>query len=163
MKKFAIAAALIILVLIFTAFSFNTSRQENEIPYPEGYRYWVHIKTTLVGPESPAFKINGGYHHIYANTKAMQGYISGYFPDGSVIVFDVLDIKEQNGNTLEDTRNRIDVMMKDSLKFASTGGWGYEEFKGDSHTERLLTPTTKTQCFSCHTKKDDYVFSEFRK
>lgn len=163
MKKFALTVSLTIPVFIFTAFSFNISCQENEIPYPEGYRYWVHIKTTLVGPESPSFKLNGGYHHIYANEKAMQGYTSGHFPEGAVIVFDVLGIKQQNGNMLEDSRAHIDVMVKDSLKFAGTGGWGYEEFKGDSHTERTLTSTTKTQCFNCHAKKDDYFFSEFRK
>lgn len=163
MKKILTLAALIIPIFILAAFSFNTFSEENEVPYPEGYRYWVHIKTTLTGPENPSFKINGGYHHIYANTKAMQGYTSGNFPEGSIIVFDVLGMKEQKGNILEDSRTHIDVMLKDSLKFASTGGWGYEEFKGDSHTERSLTLTTKTQCFNCHTQKDDYVFSEFRK
>ena len=150
-------------ILSLTAFSFDKLFQENEIPYPDGYRYWVHIKTGLVGPQSPAFKTTGGYHHIYANPKAMEGYTLGHFPQGSVIVFDVLNMKEQGGNIQEDGRSHLDVMMKDSLKFASTGGWGYEEFKGDSHTERTLTPAIKTQCSNCHAQNEDHVFSEFRK
>ena len=93
----------------------------------------------------------------------MQGYTTGYFPEGSVIVFDVLNMKEQNGNFQEDNRNRVSVMMKDSLKFASTGGWGYEEFKGDSHTERTLSQAAKAQCYNCHAEQPDHVFSEFRK
>jgi len=161
-KQFTVLITIAAFVTLF-GFTFNKSTQEDEVPYPEGYRMWTHIKTGLIGPTNPNFQFSGGYHHIYANAKAMQGYTSGYFPEGSVIIFDVLDTKEQNGNTQESSRNHLDVMVKDSLKYASTGGWGYEEFKGDSHTERILTPTKKTQCFNCHAKKADYVFSEFRK
>jgi hypothetical protein len=162
-KKNLIILGVCISILTLTAFSFDKLFQETEIPYPDGYRYWVHIKTGLVGPQSPFFNTTGGYHHIYGNAKAMQGYTSGHFPEGSVIVFDVLNMKEQGGNIQEDGRNHLDVMVKDSLKYASTGGWGYEEFKGDSHTERTLTQATKMQCSSCHAKMEDHVFSEFRK
>ncbi len=141
------------------------SKEDVEVPYPEGYRMWTHVKTGLIGPTNPNFKTTGGYHHIYANAKAMEGYMTGKFPEGSVLVFDVLDTKEQFGNIAENGRKHIDVMVKDSLKYSSTGGWGYEEFSGDSHTQRVLTPVTKAQCFSCHlTKKsNDFVFSSFRK
>lgn len=157
--------AIIIVAVLITlgSLAFNNPVQEPEVPYPEGYRMWTHVKTGLIGPTNPNFQSSGGYHHIYANDKAMQGYTTGYFPDGAVIIFDVLDAKEQNGNTLESTRNHLDVMVKDSLKYASTGGWGYEEFKGDSHTERLLTPQAKKQCANCHAQNADQVFSDFRK
>jgi hypothetical protein len=154
---------LILSITLIIAASFTTIKiAENEIPYPEGYRHWTFIKTKLVGPKSPGFAFNGGFNHIYANEKAMQGYVTGKFPEGAVLVFDVIDAAEANGNAKETNRNHVDVMIKDSVKFATTGGWGYEEFKGSSKTERLLTPTAKTQCFNCHAKQDDYVFSEFK-
>lgn len=162
MKKNIIVVLSCFFCLSFLGFD-NSSSPTNEIPYPTGYRYWVHIKTGLIGPGNPNFQTSGGYHHIYANAKAMEGYSTGYFPDGSMLVFDVLDTKEQNGNIQESNRKHIDVMLKDSLKYASTGGWGYEEFNGDSYTQRILTPTAKTQCFNCHAKINDFVFSEFRK
>jgi len=157
-----------ILILIASAiaigsFAFNKTPAEEEVPYPEGYRMWVHIKTGLIRPENPNFKFSGGYHHIYANAKAIQGYTSGNFPEGSILIFDVLDTKEQNGNIQEGSRKHLDVMVKDSLKYTTTGGWGYEEFNGDSHTERMLIPTVKIQCHNCHAKTSDNVFSEFRK
>ena len=45
------------------------------------------------------------------------------------------------------------------------GGWGYEEFKGDSQTERSLTTQGRTACYKCHTQQRnrDFVFSAFRK
>lgn len=150
-------------LLLLGSFTFMPATQEPEVAYPDGYRMWTHIKTGLIGPTNPNFRFAGGYHHIYANALAMQGYNTGYFPKGSIIVFDVLDTKEENGNTMEAARNHVDVMVRDSVKYASTGGWGYEEFKGDSHTERLLTPAAKTQCYNCHTQKADHIFSEFRK
>lgn len=163
MKKYYFQLAAIIVFGVLAVFSFGKNSEENEISYPEGYRFWTHIKTGLVGPTNPNFQTNGGYHHIYANEKAMEGYKTGKFPEGSVIVFDLLNIKEQNGNFQEAERKHLDVMVKDSGKFAETGGWGFEEFKGDSHTERAMTLTTRTQCSNCHAKQDDYVFSEFRK
>ena len=161
MKKVVIVV--LISIVCFSFITFETKIvAENDIPYPEGYRMWTHIKTELIGPGNPNFESNGGYHHIYANAAAMQGYNSGYFPDGSVLIFDVLNTREHGGNTQEAGRKRLNVMVKDSLKYSSTGGWGYGEFTGDSHTQ-ILTPTLKTKCFNCHSKRENYVFSRFRK
>lgn len=162
-NKITVIFAIAGFITFIGGFTFAKSAKEAEVNYPEGYRKWTHIKTGLIGPTNPNFRFSGGFHHIYANEKAMQGYTSGYFPNGAILVFDVLDTKEQNGNTLESGRKHLDVMVKDSLKYAGTGGWGYEEFKGDSHTERLLTSAAKNQCFNCHAKQADFVFSEFRK
>jgi len=138
---------------------------DSTVPYPNGYRNWVHVATTLVGPQSPFFAGNGGIHHIYANEKAVKGYETGTFPDGSIVVFDLLDTKEVNGATSEGPRKRIDVMLKDAQRFPSTGGWGFERFLGDSETDPALTAEQKATCFSCHERRkaQDYVFSKLRK
>lgn len=138
---------------------------DSTVPYPNGYRKWVHVGTTLVGPQSPFFVSNGGIHHIYANEKALKGYETGTFPDGAIVVFDLLDTKELNGATIEGPRKRIDVMLKDGQRFSSTGGWGFERFLADSETDPALTAEQKANCFSCHEKRkaQDYVFSQLRK
>jgi hypothetical protein len=41
------------------------------VSYPAEYRKWVHVKSTLVGPESANFAVSGGIHHNYANEKAL--------------------------------------------------------------------------------------------
>lgn len=135
------------------------------VPYPNGYRKWVHVGTTLVGPQSPFFANSGGIHHIYANDKAMKGYETGKFPDGAILVFDLLATQEINGATIEGPRQRIDVMLKDAQRFPKTGGWGFERFLGDSETEPSLTEERRGLCFGCHEKRkaQDFVFSTFRK
>jgi hypothetical protein len=135
------------------------------IPYPAGYRKWVHVKSAVVGATSPFFKSGGGIHHIYANEKAMEGFTSGQFPDGAALVFDLLKTTEKDGTIFEDARERIDVMVKDSKRFMASGGWGFERFQGDSQSERPLTEEHRKQCFTCHEQRrsQDLVFSTFRK
>lgn len=135
------------------------------VSYPDGYRKWVHIGTTLVGPQSPFFASSGGIHHIYANDQAMKGYETGKFPDGAILVFDLLDTKELNGATIEGPRKRIDVMLKDTQRFPGTGGWGFERFLGDGQSNPTLTEEKKTLCFNCHekSKAQDFVFSKYRR
>jgi len=149
----------------FTAALHQGAVPGDPVVYPQGYRNWVHVKSALVGPQSPFFERVGGLHHIYANEKAMEGYRTGRFPDGSLLVFDLLETRESAGATAEGPRRFIDVMEKDSQRFAATGGWGYEEFKGDSQSERVLAPEAARKCHDCHAaaKDRDSVFSRFRK
>src|SRR5215510_8257396 len=149
-----------------TTWSLSLRAKPNDaVPYPAGYRLWTHVKAALVGPQSPAFDNSGGIHHIYANEKAMEGYRTGRFPDGSVLVADFLETRENAGVTTEGARRRIDVMLKDGKRYAATGGWGFEQFKGDSQTDRMVTAEIAANCFACHSKQKerDSVFSEFRK
>jgi len=136
-----------------------------QVPYPEGYRLWTHVRSGVTGPESPDFKTTGGIHHIYANDKAMKGYQAGRFPDGSTIVYDLLEAPTKGGVTTEGRRRYITVMHKDSKRFAETGGWGFEVFRKDSQTDRTIGPDAKTKCFDCHSsqKDRDFVFGSFRK
>ena len=119
----------------------------------------------LVGPQSPAFASEGGIHHIYANAKALEGYETGKFPDGSMIVYDLLEIKEVAGNTIEGPTRRVDVMVKQSELYRTTGGWEFMSFPGGNPANGKLTVERQAACGACHAKRNDhdFVFSEFRK
>jgi hypothetical protein len=151
--------------LLVTCSLYLPAKPNDLIPYPMGYRQWVHVMSALVGPESPFFKNSGGIHHIYANDKAMEGYKSGRFPDGSIIVADFLETQESKGITTEGPRRRIDVMLKDGNRYTETGGWGFEQFRGDSQIDRMVTAEIAAKCFACHVtqKEHDSVFSKYRK
>jgi len=154
---------IVVFVLVISSL-YLRANPDDKIPYPTGYRQWVHVMSALVGPESPFFENSGGIHHIYANEKAIEGYRSGRFPEGSIIVADFLETRENKGITLEGPRRRIDIMVK-SKRYAETGGWGFEQFKGDSQTDRMVTAEIAAKCFACHVtqKERDSVFSKFRK
>lgn len=162
--KFAAIAAFTALMIAVSAP--RTVLSDGAVPYPEGYREWTHVKSQIIGPESPIYKKFGGIHHTYANPKAIEGLKTGKYQDGAVFVFDQLELHvKDRGVTAEGPRRFIDVMYKDAAKFPKTGGWGFEEFNADSKTERLLTADSAARCFTCHAsqKERDYVFSTFRK
>jgi len=144
------------------------ARPNDAIPYPTGYRQWTHVKSTIIGPKSPAYEQIGGIQHIYANEKGMEGYRTGRFPEGSILVYDFLKTEEDAysaGRTNEGPRRFTSVMVKDSKRYAATGGWGFEEFRGDSQTDRMIGADAPTKCYACHTsqKERDFVFSAYRK
>jgi hypothetical protein len=134
------------------------------VPYPEGYRQWTHVKSMTINQGHALYDTFGGIHHLYANSKAEQGYKSGKFADGSVIVFDLLEAKAAANTVQEGARKVLGVMHKDARKYKDTGGWGFEGFKADSKTERAVGKNAAAACFQCHTarKNSDYIFSTFR-
>lgn len=144
---------------------FSIWAQVDDAGFPQEFRKWAHVKSVLVGPQSAAFATEGGIHHIYANEKALEGYETGKFPDGSVIVYALLQTKEVAGNTIEGETRRIDVMMKNSDQYAATGGWEFMSFPGADRTHGKLTAERQATCSGCHSKRKDHdgVFSEFRR
>ena len=141
----------------------SSASAEATVAYPEGYRNWVHVKSGVIGPTHKSFASLGGFQHIYANAEAIAGYRTRTFPEGSIVVFDWLEMKETAGAFEEGPRRQVDVMVKDSKRFAKTGGWGFQRFVKDSKTELAAAPTPQ-QCFDCHNrlKKDGLILSSYR-
>lgn len=133
------------------------------VPYPEGYRHWLHVKTMLIEPGHALEDPFQGIHHVYANKHAEKGLKEGKYANGSVLVFDLLKYEEKDKTIQEGERKLVGVMVKDDKKYAATGGWGFEGFAGNSKTERLTKDGGKS-CYGCHEpqQKSDYVFSKYR-
>jgi len=134
------------------------------VPYPKGYRGWTHVKSMIIQPGHALYDTFGGIHHIYADKTGMKALQSGKaFPDGAILIFDLLEVKSADNTLTEGQRKVLGVMQKDSKRFAGTGGWGCEGFKGD--TQERVVSDAKTACFDCHAtqNKSDYVFSRYRK
>jgi Cytochrome P460 len=72
--------------------------------------------------------------------------------------------------TVPDTLHDVDFMVKDSKRFADSGGWGYVQFIYDSASDTFATDPkhigdAATCGFACHTivAAKDYVFTEYGK
>lgn len=150
-------------LLAVTGMAGAGENKPSPILYPEGYRDWTHVKSMVIQQGHPLFETFGGIHHIYANDTAIKAMILGTpTPDGAVLVFDLLEAKSDNHAIVEGARKVVGVMNKDAGKFAATGGWGFEGFKGDSRARIVTDP--KTACFDCHAAQlgSDFVFSRYR-
>jgi len=134
------------------------------VPYPEGYRDWTHVKSMVIEEGHPLYDGFGGIHHLYANAPAMEGYRTGSFPDGAVIVFDLLAAERADDALTEGARKVLGVMVRDAAARAGTGGWGFEGWAEGDPGRPVVGAAAAEACFACHTAVEDrgYVFSSWR-
>lgn len=163
MKKLITSVTVLSLTILFLANASSGEVKKAVVKYPEGYRNWVHVKSMVIQQGHSLYDSFGGIHHIYANDKALKAMKNGkLYPDGAVLVFDLLEAKSENNATVEGPRKIVGVMEKNTKKFAETGGWGFEGFKGDTKERAVTDP--KNACFSCHEpqRTTGFVFSNYR-
>ncbi len=151
------------LILAVVALTTSVPAVAGEVAYPNGFRQWGHVKSMVLKPGHPLYDAVGGMHHIYANPKAMQGYKSGKFADGSVIVFDLFEAIDKDNAVAEGKRKAVVVMARNGKAHKANDGWGYEVF--DAQTKKgSLDAKGQADCHACHTsqKDKDFVFSAMR-
>ncbi len=144
--------------------------EELKVPFPQGYRQWTFLHGTISPATSPSFgkkpcekPCTGGIMYFYANGKALSGFRTGKFEDGSIVADEFLETHGRDGGAaLEGPRRGVGVMVKDSQRYAATGGWGFASFDGDSQVDQN-TEAQKKACFECHVprKDHDYVFTQY--
>jgi len=104
------------------------------------------------------------------NDIAMKAYREGKlpFPDGTIIValhWNYVPSEENNKvfgraqSFVAGSPKNTQVMVKDSKKYAATGGWGFGDFKDGKPSDESLHKA----CFPCHepAKARDFVFSQY--
>jgi len=120
---------------------------------------------------------------IVANPVMIAAYEAGVpgngkpFPDGAKMAkihYNPKKLETFPAATVPGSLHDIDFMVKDSKRFADSGGWGYAVFDYNAASD-TFTPGTladkppqanDAKCgFACHTivKARDYVFTEFPK
>lgn len=158
--------ALVATAALGTASLVARAASPRAVAYPEGFRQWTHVKSmAITGKDHALFSSFGGLHHVYVNTAGRAALIAGKpLPDGAVLAFDLLEAREAGGTIQEGARKFTGVMQRDRRAFAATGGWGFEAFAGDSHTDRVVKDGGKS-CFDCHQSRAEqgFVFSEWRR
>lgn len=110
---------------------------------------------------------------ILGNPAMIEAYGSGLpaegkkFPDGvKMVKIHWNAIKSPDGfpALVPGTLHDIDTMVKDSKRFAATGGWGWGQFNYDDASQSFSPLGKGPGCgFACHTKVagKDYVFTRF--
>lgn len=144
---------------------------EKGTPYPEGYRHWTFLHSSMVPATFDAFAKKpcekpcmAGLFYFYANDKAIEGLRAGSYPDGAIFAEEMLEwLSTSNGGAKEGSRRIIGVMVKDSQRYSSTAGWGYGTFEDGSRTG-TLDAKQREACHQCHVARKDqgYVFTEHR-
>lgn len=149
------------------------------ITLPPGYRNWELISVAALGPPVNDVRAKLG------NDSAMNALRQGTVPyaDGSIIarlawkqtqdpqtvnafrlqaaqahLSEAAIAKLLSASFVAGSPTNVQFMIKDSKKYASTGGWGFAQFtNGKPDTVAVQT------CFACHApaKATDFVFTRY--
>ncbi|RUW34723.1 cytochrome C oxidase subunit III, partial [Mesorhizobium sp. M1E.F.Ca.ET.041.01.1.1] len=97
------------------------------VTIPDGYRGWE-----LVAPALEADPLNE-LRAVVGNSVAIEAYRAGTlpFPDGAVLVklaWKRAQSPEFEPASVPGAATTVQVMVKDSKKYAATGGWGFGRF-----------------------------------
>jgi hypothetical protein len=137
-----------------------------------GYEAWQVVSVSEDG---------GLIAAIVANPVMIDAYRAGMpgngkpFPDGArmaKIHYTPKKLETFAAATVPGTQHDVDFMVKDSKRFADSGGWGYAVFEYEAASDTFRPGTLTDQppqgndakCgFACHTivKTRDYVFTDY--
>lgn len=135
------------------------------VKIPEGYREW-----RLITVAHEAGK-NNDIRAVLGNDTAVKAFREGTrpFPDGTVIarLAYVYQSSAENDKVFPAPQSfvagdptNVQFSVKDSKKYAETGGWGGQFENGVADPSEPLIKS----CFACHVKLDrstDLVFSHY--
>ena len=131
---------------------------------PQGYRDWRWISSAHEAGNLNSLGVKLG------NDVAIKAYREGKlpFPDGTIIAaVHWSNVPSDENNTVfgraqsfvPGPATNIQFMIKDSKKYAATGGWGFGHFNKDG---TLGNDALMKTCFPCHAKASrDLVFTRY--
>jgi len=171
MKSFTILIlAIAVALTILAALPFALGHAEDEATpifggkLPDGYRDWG-----LISVAHEEGNLND-LRAILGNDVAIKAYREGKlpFPDGTILArlaWSYVPSEENNKvfgrrqSFVAGLPTNVQFMVKDSRKYASTGGWGFAQFN-DGKPAAEVVPSA---CFSCHepVKARDFVFTRY--
>jgi hypothetical protein len=131
---------------------------------PPGFRDW-----TVISVSHEAGNINS-IGAVLGNDVAIKAYREGKlpFPDGSIVaaIHYAYVPSEENNKVFGKVQSfvagpatNVQFEVKDSKKYAATGGWGFGHFNKDG---TLGNDALMKTCFPCHAKASrDLVFTQY--
>jgi len=142
----------------------STGAVDDAIRMPAGYRDWPVI---TVAHEAGSFN---DLRAVLGNEVAIKAFRGGTrpFPDGSIIARLAWRyvpspqndaVFGQTQSSVAGAATNVQFMVKDSKRFAATGGWGFAQFDAG----QPVKPAALASCFPCHRQitPQDLVFSHY--
>jgi hypothetical protein len=170
MKRFAfcLIAGVTMAALVALTAPAPGQADEKSAPYvteiPQGYRDWQWISST-----HEAGNLNS-IGALLGNDVAMKAFREKAlpFPDGAILAalhYRYVPSDENNKifgkvqSFVPGASTNIQFMVKDSTRYAATGGWGFGHFADGKPADAAFMKS----CFPCHerAKATDFVFTHY--
>jgi hypothetical protein len=149
---------------------------DGDLILPKNFEHWVYVGSPLT-PNA----LNNGmanfpeFHNVYIEPGAYEIYQkTNVFPEGTIFFKELqLTLPAQNPDGSRDEPsgrgyfpghlNGADVTVKDTKRYAATGGWGYYNFNHHEPKAPTAKLKSKDECAYCHmaNAKKDEVWTQF--
>jgi hypothetical protein len=135
---------------------------EGRDPVPLTPGVWSHRVSAFAGT---TVTLRGGPRRERCNAIAIKAYRDGTlpFPDGTVLAklaWKHVASPEFEPASIPGAATTVQFMVKDSKKYAATGGWGFGRFVDGKPADEVQ----HRSCFACHqarVKNHDLVFTRY--
>ena len=146
------------------------------LPKNNIWREWVFVGEPLTPNALNDGKANfPEYHNVYIEPGSYEIYKkTGEFPEGTILFKELqltLPGENPDGSRTEPSGrgyfpgafNGADVTVKDTKRYADTGGWGYYKFNHHEPKAPTATVQPRDKCAFCHiaSAKKDEVWTQF--
>lgn len=130
-----------------------------QVVRPAGYREWVFLTSGLgmtYGPAQPAAGRPPLFDNVFVNPQSYRAFMStGRWPDGTMFILElrrsVANQSINNGGFTQTEVAALEAAVKDSQRFADTGGWKYFEFGAPPKAAASAAPQPPSAtCYTCH-------------
>lgn len=161
MKKLSSKISFLFITLISNTIQAETVLSTaNDIHYPIGLKNWRVIASSYRTD-------NNTQRVILGNNIAIKASRSGQtkpWPTGTILaklVWKNSKHPDWPSAIIPGEFVHSEIMIKDSIKYRATGGWGYARWKGESQQPYGKDKSFVKECLACHSqvKKNDFVFT----
>src|ERR1700761_9221075 len=143
---------------------------------PKNFHEWVYVGSPLTPNALNAGHANfPEFHNVYIEPGSYAIYLkTNVFPEGTIFFKELqltLPGENADGSRTEPSGrgyfpgafNGADVTVKDSKRYADTGGWGYYNFNHHEPKAPTAKLKAKEECGYCHMAKakKDEVWTQF--
>ena len=146
--------------LMFAGHAWAAEPAPNGITLPEGYQDWAVIASSQRNDNNTMRVILGND----AAVAAARGGNTNPWPDGAVLaklVWKNEALDKWPAAVVPGAFVHAEFMVKDSQKYAETGGWGFARWLGMEQKPYGSDAGFVQECFGCHqpVKDRDFVFT----
>jgi hypothetical protein len=136
-----------------------TYTASGQVIRPTNYREWMYLTSGLgmtYGPTQPAAGRPPLFDNVFVNPQSYKAFMStGQWPDGTMFILElrrsVANASINNGGFTQTDVAMLEAAVKDSQRFADTGGWKYLELGAPPKAPESSAPLPPTaSCYACH-------------
>lgn len=140
-----------------------------KLEFPGKYREWVFLSAGSGMTYGPSANPEGPpqFDNVFVNPSAYQAFLtSGRWPEQSIFILEIRGAKTEGSinksGRFQSDVVAIEVLVKDSKRFADTRGWGFFEYGATGREPAAKLPKTAS-CYACHAGNGavEYTFVQF--